>query len=174
MKTLLTLTILLFTTTAFAATGLLTEEYGAELEQNIAELEAVIDAGLGSDRDAFMLDYYSKRLAKIAVTSKGAPTRAVFTTQIVDKEPVNALRTVSATAQQVYFFTELLNLSGKVATHRWSYKGQVVFSKEFRVGSDRWRVWTQKTITPYAGGMVVVQIMVDGQVITQETLQVTR
>ena len=172
MKTLLTLTLLLFTMSAFAQQGILTEAYKSELQQNIDEIEALKDGGLATERDLFMLDYYTKKLRGLREEAVGAPHRAVFTTQIQNKEPIDNLQSVSVAARQVSFFTELRNLTGKVATHRWSVGGIEIYKKDFSVGANRWRVWSTKTITPYSGKMVVVQILVDGKVITQETLQV--
>ena len=172
MRTLiLTLTLLLFAMPAFSQ-GVLTEAYKSELKQNVEELQALDQAGLATDRDKFMLNYYREKLQGLNAEAAGSPHRALFTTRIQDKEPVDDLASVTAATRQVSFFTELRNLNGKVATHRWSVKGQVVYSKDFRVGAQRWRVWSTKTITPFSGQVVVVQILVNGQVVTQETLRV--
>ena len=171
MRTLLLTLTLLLAMPAFSQ-GVLTDAYRAELKQNVEELQALKDAGLGDEKDAFMLDYYRKKLQGLNAEAAGSPHRAIFTTAISNKEPTNDIHSVSTAVRQVSFFTELRNLNGKTATHRWSVSGQVVYSKDFRVGTQRWRVWSTKTITPYAGQVVVVQILVNGQVITQETLRV--
>jgi len=171
MRTLLLTLTLLFTMPAFSQ-GLLTEAYKSELQQTIEETEALKEAGLASEREIFMLEYYKKKLRGLNEEAAGSPHRALFTTRIQNKEPVDDLQSVSVAAQQVSFFTELRNLNGKTATHRWSVSGQVVYSKEFNVGANRWRVWSTKTIAPYKGQLVVVQILVNGQVVTQETIRV--
>ena len=172
MRTLLLTLTLLFTMPVFAQQGILTDAYKSEMRQNIEELQALDEAGLATDRDKFMLEYYKKKLRGLNAEAAGSPHRAVFTTTISNKEPVNDLDDISATARQVSFFTELRNLNGKTATHRWSVGGQVVYTKDFAVGANRWRVWSTKTITPFKGKVIVVQILVNGQVVTQEQLRV--
>lgn len=172
MKQLLLALTLLLAMPAFSQ-GILTDSYISELEQNIEELQALEDAGLASERDTFMLNYYKKKLGQTRAAASGTASRMVFTTAIDNKEPTNSLESITTSQRQVFFFTELVNLNGKTVTHRWSYKGEVVYTKDFKVGANRWRVWTAKTITPYAGGTVVVQVLVDGQAYTQETIRVT-
>jgi len=154
--------------------GILTDAYKSELQQNIEEIEALKEGGLATEREIFMLEYYKKKLSGLNAEAAGSPHRSIFTTRIQNKEPVDDLASVTVASQQVSFFTELRNLNGKTATHRWSVSGQVVYTKDFRIGADRWRVWSTKTITPYSGKVVVVQILVNGQVITQETIRVTQ
>ena len=171
MRTLLlTLTILL--SMPALSQGILTDSYISELQQNIEEIEALQEAGLATEREIFMLGYYKKKLSGLLAEATGSPHRAQFTTTIKDREPVDSLDNITTTARQVSFFTELRNLNGRVATHRWSVGGKVVYTKDFKVGANRWRVWSTKTITPYKGKMIVVQILVDGQTVDQETIRV--
>ncbi|MHA1290321.1 MAG: DUF2914 domain-containing protein [Candidatus Thorarchaeota archaeon] len=171
MRTLLLTLTLLFAMPAFSQ-GILTEAYKSELQQNIEEIEALKEGGLATEREIFMLGYYKKKLGNLNAEASGSPHRAIFTTSIQNREPVDNLASVTTSAREISFFTELRNLNGKTATHRWSVSGEVIYSKDFRVGADRWRVWSTKTITPFAGKVVVVQILVNGQVITQETIRV--
>ncbi len=171
MKKLIFTLILLFTMPAFSQ-GILTDAYKSELQQNVEEIEALKEAGLATEREIFMLEYYKKKLRGLQAEATGSPHRAVFTTSVQNREPRDDLNSVAVTAIQVSFFTELRNLNGRVATHRWSVNGDVVYTKDFKVGANRWRVWSTKTITPYAGKMVVVQILVNGQVVDQETIRV--
>jgi len=153
--------------------SILTDSYISELEQNIEEIEALREGGLATERELYMLEYYKKKIGEVKREAGGAAARAIFTTEIQNKEPVNDLNSVAVTSRTVSFFTELVNLNGKIVTHRWSVSGNVVYTKDFTIGANRWRVWSTKTITPYANGMVVVQILVNGQAISQETLRVT-
>lgn len=173
MKNLiLALTLLLLAVPAFSQ-GILTDAYISEIQQKIEEIEALKEGGLATERELYMLDYYKKKIGEVRREASGAAARAIFTTAVENKEPVNDLNSVAVTARTVSFFTELVNLNGKTVTHRWSVHGEVVYAKDFRVGANRWRVWTTKTITPYEDDMVVVQILVDGQAISQETIRVT-
>ena len=126
--------LLLFTSSVFAQ-GLITDAYISEIEQNIELLEELIEQGLGTERDEFMLKYYKQKLEETKVKTVGGDSRLVFTTQIANKEPVNNLSEVSHTAQQLVFFSELRNLTGKRITHRWVYNDKVVYEKGFNVGA---------------------------------------
>jgi len=172
MKRLILTLILLLAMPAFSQ-GILTDSYISELEQKIEEIEALKEGGLATEREIFMLDYYKKKLTEVKIKLSGSASRAIFTTGITNREPVDDLNSVAVSSRTVSFFTELVNLNGKIITHRWSVNGQVVYTKDFKVGANRWRVWTTKTITPYANDLVVVQIMVNGQAISQETIRIT-
>ena len=163
------LSLLLFASVANAQA--LTDTYITEIEQNIELLEELIAQGLGTDRDKFMLDYYKKKLTEQKASAIGGGNRVAFTTAIVNKEPSNSLNEVDRSQQQLYFFTELRNLSGKRVTHRWKYRSDVVYEKGFNVGAARWRVWTQKTITAYQGP-ITVEIVVDGAVVQSAIINV--
>lgn len=79
----------------------------------------------------------------------GRVARAVFTTAIVDREPVDALETLSADIGRVFFFTDLRELDEQIVTHRWEYDGQTMAEVTFKVGSGaRWRVYSSKNLLP--------------------------
>ena len=52
--------------------------------------------------------------------------RAQFTTDIVDREPVDQVVSVGEDQRTIYFFTDLRNLQGRTVTHRWEFEGQVM------------------------------------------------
>ena len=45
--------------------------------------------------------------------------RAVFTSGIEDREPVDALDSLSTDSTRVFFFTEIMGMQGRTVTHRW-------------------------------------------------------
>ena len=51
---------------------------------------------------------------------------ASFTSQIIDREPVDRLAELSNDRQVVYFHTELLGLKGSEVIHRWVFNGQTI------------------------------------------------
>ena len=163
--------LLLFTSSVFAQ-GLITDAYISEIEQNIELLEELIEQGLGTERDEFMLKYYRQKLEETKVKNVGGDNRVAFTTQIVNKEPSNNLSHLSHTAQQVVFFSELRNLSGKRIIHRWIYQDKVVYEKGFNVGAARWRVWSQKTITTYRGTVTVQLVNAAGQILQSHSIDI--
>lgn len=163
--------LLIFTSSVFAQ-GLITDTYIDEIQQNIELLEKIIEEGLGTERDEFMLEYYRQKLSESKATKTGGGNRVAFTTRIANKEPTNNLAEVDRSQQQLVFFSELRNLSGERITHRWVYNGQVVYEKSFNVGAARWRVWTQKTITPYQGTVTVELVNSAGTVIQSQSINV--
>ncbi len=76
--------------------------------------------------------------------AKGHVARAVFTTRIVNREPVDRVLVLKSPATEAYFFTDLRNLQGHTVTHRWEYQGRTVSNVPFVVGGDRWRVYSRK------------------------------
>lgn len=172
MKYVLAILLLLLTSSVFAQ-GLITDSYITEIEQNIELLEQIIEEGLGTPRDEFMLDYYRKKLEESkAVRTGTGGNRVAFTTAIANKEPTSNLAEVDHSAQQLIFFTELRNLSGQSVRHRWIYNDQIVFEKAFNVGASRWRVWTQKTITTYRGTLTVEILNGAGTVIQSQSINI--
>ena len=81
-----------------------------------------------------------------------AVARAQFTTGIEDREPVDQVVVLSPPTDEVYFFTDLRHLDGREVQHRWSYRGQVVSVKPFKVKGERWRVYSMNVIEPEQTG----------------------
>ncbi len=91
----------------------------------------------------------------------GEVARAVFTSDISEREPVDTLTALQPGTPRVYFFTELRNLEGQTVTHRWTQGDQVVAEIPFNVGGSRWRVWSSKNLDSGATGEWTVSV-VDG------------
>ena len=90
---------------------------------------------------------------------KGRVARAIFTSAIVDREPVDNLTEVSGDAQRVFFFTDLRELAGQIVTHRWEYNGKVMAEVMFKVGDGaRWRVYSSKNLLPEWSGQWTVVV----------------
>jgi len=87
--------------------------------------------------------------------------RAVFTTGIENREPVDRLLVLSPPATEVYFFTDLRNLQGHTVVHRWQYQGKTVSNVPFVVQGDRWRVYSKKALPPDSYGEWSVTVVDD-------------
>jgi hypothetical protein len=99
-------------------------------------------------------------------------TRSAFTTAISGREPVDQLTRIHA-GQQVYYFTELSGLQGRVITHKWEKDGTFQLGMQFPVGGERWRVQSSKSISPNMAGVWTVTVLNDdGTILKQDTLQV--
>lgn len=80
--------------------------------------------------------------------SRGSVVRSAFTTAIEEREPANDLKTISNDEGKVFYYTELRDMSGQTATHRWEYNGEVKAEIKFNVRGPRWRVWSSKSFVP--------------------------
>jgi hypothetical protein len=85
--------------------------------------------------------------------------RALFTTGIVDREPVDQVVSVDENQDSIYFFTDLRNLQGRTITHRWEFEGQFMGEVKFEVGGPRWRVYSKKTLNPGMTGKWTVMVL---------------
>jgi hypothetical protein len=74
--------------------------------------------------------------------------RAMFTTDVVNREPVDQIVTLDENAEKVIFFTDLRNLQGRTVTHRWEFEGQVINEVAIKVGGPRWRAYSVKSLNP--------------------------
>ncbi len=78
----------------------------------------------------------------------GVISRATFTSGIVDREPIDEIRSLTNAHSTVYFFTEFSGLQGQTLTHRWSYGGETVAEVPFTISGPRWRVYSSKQFLP--------------------------
>jgi hypothetical protein len=88
--------------------------------------------------------------------------RGIFSTNIVDREPVDQVLILSNAVDQIYFFTDLRHYQGQTITHRWEYEGELVTEKTFEVGGPRWRVYSQNDLSPDMTGTWTV-VVSDGR-----------
>ncbi len=88
--------------------------------------------------------------------------RGLFSTSIVDREPVDQVLILSNAVNQIYFFTDLRHYQGQTITHRWEYEGEVIMEKTFEVAGPRWRVYSQKDLEPDMTGTWTV-VVSDGK-----------
>ena len=84
--------------------------------------------------------------------------RGVFSTNVVDREPVDQILILSNAIKQIYFFTDLRHYQGQTIKHRWEHEGQVVMEKEFEVAGPRWRVYSQIELDPNMTGNWTVMV----------------
>ena len=109
-------------------------------------------------QEKFVIEASAKKSKQENITGK--VTRAIFTSQIIDREPADDLTEISNTTERIYFFTDLRNLEGKIITHRWEYNGEVMAEVTFKVGGGpRWRVYSSKNLLPLWTGSWTVFVM---------------
>ncbi|MCF6204342.1 MAG: DUF2914 domain-containing protein [Methylococcaceae bacterium] len=83
-------------------------------------------------------------------TDKTIISRALLTNALIDREPVdNIISFVKVSRQKdtkINYFTEIINMNGKVLYHQWLWEGQMEFNKKISIKGPRWRVSTKKFI----------------------------
>ena len=85
--------------------------------------------------------------------------RAIFTSDVVNREPIDQVVSVSEDRDSIFFFTDLRNLQGRTIRHRWEFNGQFMGELEFQVGGPRWRVFSRKTLYPGQTGKWTVLVL---------------
>jgi hypothetical protein len=93
-----------------------------------------------------------------AVDSDARVARAMFTTKVENREPINRVLVLDNTVSELYFFSDLRHMQGHTITHRWEHEGKVVASKSFNVRGPRWRVYSSTTLEPDMLGQWTVVI----------------
>ncbi len=106
--------------------------------------------------------------------SRGSVVRSIFTTAVQDREPVDKLNEASSEQNRVFYFTELRDMSGQTAIHRWEKDGEVQAEVKFDVRGPRWRVWSSKNMMPTQAGEWKVSVLNGaGEIIAEETLSLS-
>lgn len=115
-------------------------------------------------RNSAIVVVFTALLAVTPVSAEPKVERAQFTSAIADREPVDAVETVSTSDGRVRFFTELHDLTGRQVIHRWEHAGQVMAEVTIEVGADRWRAWSSKRLLPaWTGQWQVSVVTADGE-----------
>lgn len=121
---------------------------------------ACAQTGTGSDVEAVEIEATTTKTTpggEVAVT--GEVARAVFATEVVDREPVDAIDVLTTGTDRVFFFTELRDFGGTTVTHRWEWNGEVMAEVPFDVGGPRWRVYSTKSLQPGWVGTWTVTVL---------------
>lgn len=110
-------------------------------------------------------------LLTTTVSASENVARSTFTSGVENREPVDKLGQLTNDNEKVYFFTEVTGMAGHTITHRWEHSGNVKAEVKFKVGSDRWRIWSSKNLQPHWVGEWIVTVMDDeGKVLAEESM----
>lgn len=135
-------------------------------------LAAEIDAAAISNATAIEQEAVAPVTTTVAEQSgfsRGSVVRSTFTTAIEEREPANDLKTIANSEGKVFYYTELRDMSGQTAIHRWEYDGEVKAEVKFDVRGPRWRVWSSKSFVPgWIGDWKVSVINGAGEVISED------
>ena len=108
-----------------------------------------------------------------ANAAAGEIPRALFTTGIDNREPVDIVDSIdSSSSNSITFYSEITNMSGQTVTHQWTHLDKVMFEKTFEVKAERWRVWTSKTLIPNWTGTWTVNVLdADRELLTSKSFE---
>lgn len=90
--------------------------------------------------------------------SGGKVARAIVTTAVENREPVNRVLILENKIPEVFFFSDLRHMEGQQITHRWEHEGKVVLRKQFDVSGPRWRIFSRKELKPEMTGQWTIVI----------------
>jgi len=106
------------------------------------------------------------------ISLTGSVSRSVFTTKITAHEPMDEVKNLQFNNRRVIYFSELRNMSGQTAIHRWEFNGNVMAETKFKIGGPRWRVWSSKNLVPSWVGEWKVSVLNDlGDIISEDVFK---
>lgn len=93
------------------------------------------------------------------IPERARVARALFTTGIENREPIDRIVALDNSHREIFFFSELRHMQGRRIKHVWEYKGQPVSEIEFEVRGPRWRVNSKKALDPAMTGVWTVWVI---------------
>ncbi len=88
----------------------------------------------------------------------GKVSRAQFATKMDQREPVDDVVFIDDSAAEVFFFSEILYMTGHKVVHRWEYEGKEMSRVSFDIGGPRWRVFSRKKLSEQQKGKWTVMV----------------
>jgi hypothetical protein len=89
-------------------------------------------------------------------------SRAVLTTAVVNKEPVDVLDaqvSLFSIDEQLFFFTEVNNMKSQTVFHRWFFENTLMAEVELNIFSMRYRTYSSKKIMTKQSGNWRVELV---------------
>lgn len=119
----------------------------------------------------------SSAMTEVATSPPAASrwvARAIFTTGVRDREPIDSISAMSSDNPKVYYFTEIRDMAGEMIKHRWEYNGEVMAEVSFYIGGPRWRVYSSKNLEPsWLGNWKVSVVDSSGSPLSENTFYYT-
>ena len=109
-----------------------------------------------------------------AAPANGWVARSVFTTDIQEREPLDAVNELSNDYQLVFFFTDLRDLTGATIVHRWTWNGTLMAEVPIEVGGPRWRAYSSKNLhSSWLGSWTAQVVDASGKVLSEQSFAYT-
>lgn len=103
-------------------------------------------------------------------------SRAVLTTEVMNREPVNVLKDSveqSAFSDKLYFFTEVRGLQGQTIRHLWFHQDQLMAEIDLAISAYRHRTYSSKNIMPSQSGQWRIEVITaDDRLLAQKTFRI--
>ncbi len=107
---------------------------------------------------ALNIGIVNNAVAEGCPNTKGKVARALVTTAVENREPVNRVLILENNFPEIFFFSDLRHMQGQKIVHRWEYEGEVVMRKSFDIKGPRWRIFSRKELDPDKVGRWTVVI----------------
>jgi hypothetical protein len=153
------------------------EQEGAMMQQQMQaiETEAMADDTVASEpmaTDAMSTEAMTGDApADLEGFSRGSVVRSIFTSAIADREPTDKVKELTNVNDKIIYYTELRDMAGQKAIHRWEYKGEVMAEVAFNVQGPRWRIRSSKSFVPgWTGEWKVSVLNGANEVISEDVL----
>lgn len=88
----------------------------------------------------------------------GKVSRAQFATKMDQREPVDDVVFIDDSTVEIFFFSEILYMTGHKVIHRWEYEGKEISRVSFDIGGPRWRVFSRKKLSEQQKGKWTVMV----------------
>ncbi|AOT09983.1 DUF2914 domain-containing protein [Pseudoalteromonas luteoviolacea] len=129
-----------------------------------------------SSQKQFAADAQVASVALNAKVDTSHISRAVLTTGIEDREPINVLKHLvepNRFQEKLYFFTEIKGLQGEVVQHLWFHQDQLMADITLPVSTPRYRTYSSKNIMPSQTGEWRVEVITQGgQLLAQKSFRI--
>ena len=135
------------------------------------------DTEIKNDTPPLPLDKSNNKITKRSreyseTTNKTKISRALLTTALINREPVdNIISFVKVSRQKdtkINYFTEIMDMNGKVLYHQWLWENQMEFNKKVNIKGARWRVSTKKYIPFSKPGAWIARLVTEEDDILNE------
>ncbi len=103
-------------------------------------------------------------------------SRAVLTTGVIDREPVDVLKTDVSNSQfsdKLYFFTEVKALQGTTIHHVWYFQDVIMADIPLSISAARFRTYSLKHVLPEQLGDWRIDVVKEtGELIAQKQFRI--
>ena len=94
-----------------------------------------------------------------AHAADGSVANATFTSGVTDGTPIDFRQAFFTDTPVVYYYSELLDLTGQTVRHRWSLEGKLMHEVPVKVSRARQPAWSRTAMQPDWTGNWTVEVV---------------